>query len=238
MLRSRRRRSEQPVDDSWPAAASATAPGAPAAAADPESEAILADSVGLALLVVLDRLTPAERLAFVLHDMFAMPFTDVAVVLGRSAEATRQLASRARRRVRGAPGPVQVADLARQRQVAAAFLAASRGGDLAALVAVLDGEVTLRADAGASPSGRPAALQGAQAVARGAVVAAGRSRYSELAVVDGAVGIVFAPGGHLQVVLALTVSDHQITAIDVIADPERLRRLELAVLPDEKSLAR
>jgi RNA polymerase sigma-70 factor, ECF subfamily len=238
MLRSRRRRSEQPVDDSWPAAASATAPGAPAAAADPESEAVLADSVGLALLVVLDRLTPAERLAFVLHDMFAMPFTDVAAVLGRSAEATRQLASRARRRVRGAPGPVQVADLARQRQVAAAFLAASRGGDLAALVAVLDGDVTLRADAGASPSGRPAALRGAQAVARGAVVAAGRSRYSELAVVDGAVGIVFAPGGHLQVVLALTVSNHQIAAIDVIADPERLRRLELAVLPDEKSLAR
>jgi RNA polymerase sigma factor (sigma-70 family) len=234
MLRSRRRRSEQPVDDSWPAAASATAP---AAAADPESEAVLADSVGLALLVVLDRLTPAERLAFVLHDMFAMPFTDVAAVLGRSAEAARQLASRARRRVRGAPGPVRGADLARQRQVAAAFLAASRGGDLAALVAVLDGEVMLRADAGASPSGRPAVLQGAQAVARGAVLAAGRSRYSELAVVDGAVGIVFAPGGHLQVVLSLTVSDQQITAIDVIADPERLRRLELAVLPDEKSLS-
>jgi RNA polymerase sigma factor (sigma-70 family) len=235
MLRSRRRRSEQPVDDSWPAAASATAPGAPAAAADPESEAVLADSVGLALLVVLDRLTPAERLAFVLHDMFAMPFTDVAAVLGRSAEATRQLASRARRRVRGAPGPVQVADLARQRHVAAAFLAAARGGDLAALVAVLDGEVILRADAGASPSGRPAVLQGAQAVARGAVLAAGRSRYSELAVVGGAVGIVFAPGGHLQVVLALTVSDHRITAIDVIADPERLRRLKLAVLSDEEA---
>jgi RNA polymerase sigma factor (sigma-70 family) len=230
MLRSRRRRSEQPVDDSWPAAASATAPGAPA---DPEAEAVLTDSVGLALLVVLDRLTPAERLAFVLHDMFALPFADVAAVLGRSAEATRQLASRARRRVRGAPGPVQVAGLARQRQVAAAFLAASRGGDLAALVAVLDGEVTLRADAGASPAGRPVALHGAEAVGRGAVVAAGRSRYSELAVVDGAVGIVFAPGGQLQVVLALTVSGQQITAIDVIADPERLRRLELTVLPDE-----
>ncbi len=231
MLRSRRRRSEQPVGDSWPAA-SAAAPGAPAAAADPESEAVLADSVGLALLVVLDRLTPAERLAFVLHDMFAMPFTDVAAVLGRSAEATRQLASRARRRVRGAPGPAQVADLARQRHVAAAFLAASRGGDLAALVAVLDGEVTLRADAGASPAGRPVTLQGAQTVAQGAVVAAGRSRYSELAVVDGAVGIIFAPGGHLQVVLALTVSEHLIVAIDVIADTDRLRRLELAVLPD------
>jgi RNA polymerase sigma factor (sigma-70 family) len=237
MLRSRRRRQEQPVDDCWPAAvsgaAAGTAAGAPARQADPESEAVLADSVGLALLVVLDRLNPAERLAFVLHDMFAIPFTEVAAVLGRSTEATRQLASRARRRVRVTPGPVRAADLARQREVAAAFLAASRGGDLAALVAVLDADVTLRADAAVSPSGRPTALRGAQAVAQGAVVASGRAGHSELALVDGAVGIVFAPGGQLQVVLSLTVSGHRIAAIDVIADQDRLRRLELALLPDE-----
>src|SRR5579859_1687595 len=243
MLRSRRRRPEQPVGDSWPAPvealagedAVAGAPGAGAAGSlgNPEDEAVLADSVGLALLVVLDTLTPAERLAFVLHDMFAMPFTEVAGVLGRSTDATRQLASRARRRVRGAPSPDHAADLARQREVAAAFLAAARGGDLSALVALLDADVTLTADAAAVPSGRAAALHGAQQVATGAVAAAALAKESRLAMVDGAVGIVFAPGGHLRSVLALTVSDERrITAIDVIADPGRLRRLRLAVLPD------
>jgi RNA polymerase sigma factor (sigma-70 family) len=243
MLRSRRHRQEEPVGDSWPVAEqTGTRNGRPAGratarppgpAGDPEEEAVLADSVGLALLVVLDTLTPAERLAFVLHDMFAMPFTEVAAVLGRSTEATRQLASRARRRVRGAPSPDRAADLARQREVAAAFLAASRGGDFAALVALLDSEVTLTADAGTVPSGRPATLQGAEAVARGAVLSSGRSTHSQLALVNGTVGIVFAPGGRLQVVLVPTVSaERRITAIDVIADPGRLRRLRLAVLPD------
>jgi RNA polymerase sigma-70 factor (ECF subfamily) len=202
-------------------------------AADPEDEAVLADSVGLALLVVLDTLTPAERLAFVLHDMFAMPFTEVAAVLGRSTEATRQLASRARRRVRGAPSPDRAADLARQREVATAFLAAARGGDFSALVALLDSEVTLTADGAATPTGRPMRLQGAEMVSRGAVAASVRAADSRLALVDGDVGIVFAPAGRLQVVLAFTVSAaRRITAIDVIADPERLRRLRLAVLPD------
>ncbi|HEY2442764.1 MAG TPA: sigma-70 family RNA polymerase sigma factor [Streptosporangiaceae bacterium] len=238
MLRQRRR--EEPVGDSWPAPAGRAAPAAGvtgrAGTADPEFEAVLADSVGLALLVVLDTLTPAERLAFVLHDMFAMPFTEVAATLGRSTAATRQLASRARRRVRGAPsrgvpGPAMAADLARQREVAEAFLAAARGGNLAALVAVLDSDVTLTSDAAASPAGKPASLRGAQAVAGGAVMAAGRASESVLALVDGAVGIVFAPGGRLQIVLALTTGDRQITAIDVIADPDRLRGLELAVLP-------
>ena len=163
MLRSRRYRHEEPVGGAWPGAAEA-ATGAVAAASgpdlasrtdDPADEAVLADSVGLALLVVLDTLTPAERLAFVLHDMFAMPFAEVAAVLGRSPEATRQLASRARRRVRGAPSPDRAADLARQREVATAFLAASRGGDLSALVALLDSDVTLTADAAAGPAGRP-----------------------------------------------------------------------------------
>jgi RNA polymerase sigma-70 factor (ECF subfamily) len=201
-------------------------------AADPADEAVLADSVGLALLVVLDTLTPAERLAFVLHDLFAMPFTEVADVLGRSPDATRQLASRARRRVRGAPSPDRAADLARQREVAAAFLAASRGGDLSALVALLDSGVTLTADAAAVPSGRPAVLHGAEMVATGALAAAAMAGDSRLALVDGAVGIVFAPAGRLRVVLALTVSEaRQITAIDVIAAPDRLRQLRLSLLP-------
>jgi RNA polymerase sigma factor (sigma-70 family) len=233
MLRSRRHRAEDPVGDSWPGSAGGpAAPVSVAGAADPEFEAVLADSVGLALLVVLDTLNPAERLAFVLHDMFAMPFTEVADVLGRSTAATRQLASRARRRVRVTPSPALAGDLARQRAVAEAFLAASRGGDLSALVAVLDSDVTLRGDAAASPAGKPLTLRGADVVARGAVLASGRAGHSELALVDGAVGIVFAPAGQLQVVLALTVGGDRITAIEVIADADRLRGLELAVLPD------
>jgi RNA polymerase sigma factor (sigma-70 family) len=244
MLRSRRHRHEEPVGDSWPGAAELAARTSAAAgsggagpagqASDPEDEAEHADSVGLALLVVLDTLTPAERLAFVLHDTFAMPFTEVAAVLGRSTEATRQLASRARRRVRGTPAPDRAADLARQREVTTAFLAASRGGDFAALVALLDSDVTLTADAAAVPAGQPVLLRGAEVVSRGALAAAGRAGDSRLALVGGSVGIIFAPAGRLQVVLALTVSAaRRITAIDVIADPSRLRRLRLAVLPGE-----
>ena len=234
MLRSRQYRQEEPVGDSWPGAADAAGAGGTASAAgvaDPEFEAVLADSVGLALMVVLDTLTPAERLAFVLHDMFAMPFPEVAAVLGRSTVASRQLASRARRQVRVTPSPDQAGDLTRQREVAAAFLAASRGGDLAALVAVLDSDAILRADATASLAGRPVELRGAEVIARGALAAAGRSDQSWLALVDGAVGVVFAPAGRLQVVLALTISDRRITAIDVIGDTARLRRLKLALLP-------
>jgi RNA polymerase sigma factor (sigma-70 family) len=241
MLRSHRH--AQPVGDSWPseaeAAASAGAPAGPGVTGqggyggDPEEEAVLADSVGLALLVVLDTLAPPERLAFVLHDMFAMPFAEVAAVLGRSPEATRQLASRARRRVRGAPSPDRAADLGRQREVATAFLAASRGGDFAALFALLDAEVTLTGDAASTPAGRPMTIRGADLVARGAVMAGDRAVHSQLALVDGDVSIVYAPAGQLQVVLALTVSPgRRVTAIDVIADPERLRRLRVAVLPD------
>jgi RNA polymerase sigma-70 factor (ECF subfamily) len=223
-LRSRRRRPEEPIGADWPE---------PMDAAVPEDEAVLADSVGLALIVVLDTLTPAERLAFVLHDLFAMPFTEVGAVLGRSPEAARQLASRGRRRVRGAPSPDRAADLARQREVATAFLAASRGGDLSALVAVLDEDVTLTADAFATPSGQAERRHGAQGVSRGALAASSRAGYSQLALVDGEVGIVFAPAGQLRVVLKLTVSrERKITAMDIIADPDRLRRLRLAVLPE------
>jgi len=243
MLRSRRHRHEEPVGDSWPGAAEVAARagamagaggnGTASRAGDPEDEAMLADSVGLALLVVLDTLTPAERLAFVLHDMFLMPFSEVAAVLGRSTDATRQLASRARRRVRGAPSPDRAADLARQREVATAFLTAARGGDLSALISLLDSDVTLTADAGAAPSGKPALLRGADMVARGAIASSARAGDSRLALVDGAVGIVFAPADQVQVVLALTVSAAgRIIAMDVIADPDRLRRLRLAELPD------
>lgn len=243
MLRSRRYRQEDPVGDSWTGAAEQAArtgriagPGAAGTggrAADPEDEVVLADSVGLALLVVLDTLSPAERIAFVLHDMFAMPFTDVAAALGRSTEATRQLASRARRRVRGTPSPDRVADIGRQREVASAFLAASRGGDFSALVSLLDSDVVLTADAFASPSGRPARLSGAATVARGAVASSIRAEHSQLALVDGSVAIVYAPAGHLQIVLTFGVSvERAITAIDVIADPARLRALTVSLLPD------
>jgi RNA polymerase sigma factor (sigma-70 family) len=243
MLRARRYRHEEPVGDSWPGAAELAArdgaagvpggAGTPSRIGDPEDEVVLADSVGLALLVVLDTLTPAERLAYVLHDMFAMPFTEVAAVLGRSTDATRQLASRALRRVSGAPSPDRAADLARQREVAGAFLAAARGGDFSALLALLDSDVVITADAAALPRGRPAELRGAKTVARGAVMAASLAAHSQLALVNGTVGIVAAPGGRLQNVLTFTVSaERRITRIEVIADPDRLRGLRLAVLPD------
>jgi RNA polymerase sigma factor (sigma-70 family) len=237
MLRARRYRQEEPVGDSWPGAAemaaAADAPGRAGQVANPEDEAVLADSVGLALLVVLDTLTPAERLAFVLHDMFAMPFTEVAAVLGRSTEATRQLASRARRRIRGAPSPHRAADLARQREVTTAFMAATRGGNMSALLALLDSDVVLTADAAASPSGRATGLRGAESVARGAVLASARAGQSQLALVNGQVGIVFAPAGRLQAVLLLTAdAERRVTGIEVIADPRRLRGLRLALLPE------
>ena len=251
MLRSRRHRQEEPVGGIWPGAAeqaaraaAADGPGAAAPAslpADPEDEAVLADSVGLALLVVLDTLTPAERLSFVLHDLFAMPFTEVGAVLDRSPEAARQLASRARRRVRGAAaeGPAsddraaqeRAADLTRQREVAAAFLAAARGGDMAALVALLDEEVTLSADGEATPTGQAAVLQGAARVARGASLAASRAAESRLVLVNGSVGVAWEPQGYPELVLVFTVSPARlITAIDVIASPDRVRALDLADL--------
>jgi len=233
MLRSRRSRAEEPVGDSWPGAAETAARGGFGLVGDPEDEAVLADSVGLALLAVLDALTPAERLAFVLHDTFAMPFTEVAGVLGRSVDATRQLASRARRRVRGTPSPDRAADLGRQREVATAFLAASRGGDFSALVALLDAEVTLTADGAAAPSGRPVVLHGAQQVARGALAASAVAGKAQLVLVNGSVGVIAMRDDLPRVVLNMTVNAaRQITRIEVVADPARLRRLRLALLPD------
>lgn len=222
MLRARESRREEPLDGPLPH---------PTAGGDPEQEAMLADSVGLALLVVLDMLTPAERLAFVLHDMFSVPFDEIGPMIERSPAAARQLASRARRRVKGG-SPVPDTDLIRQRRVVDAFLAASRGGDFDALVALLDPDVVLHADREAGPTPAPVELRGARAVASGASVAAERARFSQPALVNGAVGLVMAPRGQLFLVLGFTIAGDRITEIDVIADPERLRHLDLAVLDD------
>ncbi|MBT2480822.1 sigma-70 family RNA polymerase sigma factor [Streptomyces sp. ISL-94] len=196
---------------------------------DPEQEAILADSVGLALLVLLDRLAPAERLAFVLHDLFAVPFDEIAPMIERTPAATRQLASRARRRVKGAPA-VPDADLTRQRRVVDAFLAATRGGNFDALVALLDPDVALRADKAVGPTPAPLLISGAVTVARGAMAAVQRAQSTQPALVNGTVGLAMAPRGRLFLVLAFTLEDGLITGIDVIAEPERLRELDLAVL--------
>jgi len=169
------------------------------------------------------------RLAFVLHDMFAVPFDEIAPMLDRSPAAARQLASRARRRVTGV-GPVAEADLARQRRVVDAYLAAARNWDFEALVRLLHPEVVLHADRAAGPTSEPVVLHGARQVARGAPAAGTRARFSQPALVNGAVGVVMAPRGQLFVVLAFAIVDDLITAIDVVADPERLRSVELAVL--------
>jgi RNA polymerase sigma-70 factor (ECF subfamily) len=196
--------------------------------ADPEQEALLADSVGLALLVVLDTLPPAERLAFVLHDMFATPFEEIAPIVGRSPAAARQLASRARRRVQGAASAPE-ADLARQREVVDAFLAASRAGNFDALLAVLDPDVVLRADPAALPPGAPREIRGAADLAKRAIT--GGARAARPALVNGAVGVVVAPGGRLRMVLRFTIIGGRISEIDAVAEPERLRQLDLAILP-------
>ena len=224
MLRSRKSRREEPLDPDEAMASVAAAEG-------PESEALLADSVGLALLVVLDTLPPAERVAFVLHDTFGLPFGEIAEITGRSPAAARQLASRARRRIQGSePDAPDSARLGRQRQVVEAFLAATRGGDLAGLIAVLDPDVVLTSDGAAVPAGGARTVRGAQAVARGARASAMRSRYGRIALVNGAPGLVMAPGGRLVVALAFTFAEDRIIGIDVIADPERLAGLDLAVL--------
>jgi len=224
MLRSRKSRREDPLDPDEAMASVAAAEG-------PESEALLADSVGLALLVVLDTLPPAERVAFVLHDTFGLPFGEIAEITGRSPAAARQLASRARRRIQGSePDAPASARLGRQRQVVEAFLAATRGGDLAGLIAVLDPDVVLTSDGAAVPAGGARTVRGAQAVARGARASAMRSRYGRIALVNGAPGLVMAPGGRLVVALAFTFAEDRIIGIDVIADPERLAGLDLAVL--------
>ena len=196
----------------------------------PDEEAVLADSVGLALLVVLDTLSPAERLAFVLHDMFQLPFEEIAPMVGRSPTAARQLASRARRRVKGADLPAPDPDLARQRDVVDAFFLAARGGDLDALVALLDPDVVLRADFGVRRPAASRVVRGAAAVARQAVLGALPGADLHPALVNGAAGAVVTVGGRPFAVLGFTVAEAKILEIDAIADPDRVRRVAAAVL--------
>jgi RNA polymerase sigma factor (sigma-70 family) len=226
MLRSRKSRREEPLEAHVPEPIVSREDGV-----DPEHEALLSDAVGLALLVVLETLAPAERLAFVLHDMFAVPFDEIATIVGRSPTAARQLASRARRRVRGAttaPDP----DLARQREVVNAFIAAARDGDFDALLAVLDPDVVLRADRGPVPPGASEVFRGAPAVAGRALGFAPLARSGRPALVNGAAGIVVAPGGRPFAVMGFTVMDGKIVEINVLADPARVRQLDLAILDD------
>ncbi|MGW1755023.1 RNA polymerase sigma factor SigJ [Streptomyces mirabilis] len=224
LLRTRAARREEPLDTYVPDPLVS-----PLERIDPEQEVLLADSVGLALLVVLETLEPAERLAFVLHDMFAVPFDDIASVVGRSSAATRQLASRARRRVRGAAAPESELDPARQKLVLDAFLAASRAGDFEALVSVLHPDVVLRVDSGVLGGGAAASkvVHGATGVAQQALMFRQFAEFSRLALVNGAIGVVTAPEGRPLSVMGVTITDGRIVEMYILADPARLSDLAL-----------
>ena len=224
MLRSRTSRREESLDTEV-----AELPAKSTAPLDPEQEAVLADSVGLALLVVLDRLSPAERLAFVPHDLFAVPFDEIARIVGRTEEATRQLASRARRRVQGG-GRVPDAELHPQRDVVDKFLTALRAGDFEGLVAVLDPDVVVNIDAAAAAPGAAREIRGAETWARNAIAFSRGARFVRPVLVDGTVGAMLAPQGHLSRVLRLTIKEGKIRQVDIIGDPARLQELDLAVL--------
>jgi RNA polymerase sigma factor (sigma-70 family) len=223
MLRSRRSRREQPLDARMPDPIVSLDDHI-----DPDQEALLADSVGLALIVVLETLAPAERLAFVLHDMFAVPFDEIAPVVGRSPAATRQLASRARRRVQGAAVPDT--DLTGQRAVVDAFFAAARDGDFDALVAVLDPDIVLRSDGGVLRPGASVVIRGAAAVASQAFAFRRLHPFVRPVLVNGTVGVVVTPHGRPLSVMAFTVRNGKIVEIDALVDPERLRQLDLTIL--------
>jgi RNA polymerase sigma factor (sigma-70 family) len=225
MLRSRRSRREEPLESRLPEPIVSPEDGV-----DPEHEALLADSVGLALLVVLETLTPAERLAFVLHDMFAVPFDEIAALVERTPAAARQLASRARRRVGDAPVPD--VDRDRQRELVDAFLAAARGADFDALVAVLDPDVVLRIDRGPKAREAPKAVRGARAVAERGVAFSRLAPFARPALVNGAAGLVVARHGRLLGVAGFTVTHRKIVEIDLLMDPARLRELDLTALAD------
>lgn len=231
MLRSRKSRREEPIG------AQVTEPSVVRGeGADPEGEAVLADSVGVALLVVLDMLTPAERLAFVLHDLFGMPFDEIGSIVGRSPAAAKQLASRARRRVRGSPAPSD-AGRARQREVVEAFLRAVRAGDLEGLLAVLDPDAVVRIDgaariaAGAADAADTAReLRGASTWAKQMIAFSQGMRFVQPALINGSVGLILAPRGKLSRVLTFTFANAKVTQVEVIGDPARLRELDIAVL--------
>jgi RNA polymerase sigma factor (sigma-70 family) len=226
MLRSRKSRREEALETT----ASEPA-GNPARAADPEAEAMLADSVGYATLVVLDRLNPAERIAFVLHDLFDIPFEEIARITGRTPEAARQLASRGRRRVRGVT-KLPDHDSAQQRDLAEKFLAALRLGDPAKLMEVLDPAFSVQADAVAAPRGVPTGIHDAESWAKQAVQSARGARLARLAMVEGSVGLIVAPRGRLFRVLRFTYANGRIASLEVIGDPERLQAVEIAELTE------
>lgn len=224
LLRSRKSRREEPLTIHVPEPMVVHEAGS---GTDPEQDALLADSVGLALLVVLEKLNPAERLAFVLHDMFDVSFDDISPILGRTTVATRQLASRARRRVQDAPSTAE-ADLTRQRHVVNAFFTASRDGDLQALLAVLDPEAVFRPDAVAARMGSVTEIRGRADVAK---TFNGRAQAARLAVINGAVGAIVVIGGQLRIALLCAVNEGgMITSINVVADPQGLRELEIVLV--------
>jgi RNA polymerase sigma factor (sigma-70 family) len=225
MLRSRQSRREESLDSQLTERVGESTEGT-----NPEQEALLADSVGVALLVVLDRLTPAERLAFVMHDMFDVSFDEIASIIGRSPAAARQLASRARRRVRGAD-KVKHVDLNSQRKVVDAFLTALRAGDFEGLLAVLDPEVVFHNDRPGTP-GAPTEIRGARNWAQGAIAYSQLAKFVQPALVNGSIGLVFAPGGRLARVLSFKIVDEKIVEAELITDPERLRRLDLSALDE------
>jgi RNA polymerase sigma-70 factor (ECF subfamily) len=229
VLRSRRSRREEPLGEPLLGAHVPDPIVGREGEIDPEHEALLADSVGLALLVVLETLSPTERLAFVLHDVFGVPFGEIAPIVERSEVAARQLASRARRRVHGGAA-VPDADLALQREVVDAFLAASREGDFGALLAMLDPDVVVRIDGGAVRAGLSREVRGARTAAEQTLTFSRLSPFVRPAIVNGAAGIVVAPRGRPFAVMGFTVRRGKIVAIDVLADPARLRRLDLTVL--------
>lgn len=226
MLRSRKSRREEPLDAHVPDLVLSREDQS-----EPEHQALLAESVGLALLVVLETLGPEERLAFVLHDMFGVPFDEIAAIVGRSRAAAYQLASRARRRVRGAPA-APTADLRSQRKVVNAYLAAARDGDFEALLAVLDPDVVLRADTGATGPGPSRVMLGARAVADGAATFARFAQFARPVLVNGAPGFIVIRERQPFAVIGFTVTDEKIVEIDILADPARLRRLDLAILDE------
>jgi RNA polymerase sigma factor (sigma-70 family) len=228
MLRARNARREQALDGHIPDPLISPDPRS-----QPEEEALLADSVSLALLVVLDTLSPAERLTFVLHDMFQLPFEEIAPMVGRSPQAARQLASRARRRVKGAEIPAPDPDLARQREVVDAFFQAARGGDFDALVAVLDPEVILRTDFGARRPGAPKVFHGAAAVANQALIGAMPGAELHPALINGTAGVVITVRGRPVAVMGFTVAQGKIVEIDAIAEPRRVEVIASSVLDDE-----
>ncbi|MGC1105541.1 MAG: sigma-70 family RNA polymerase sigma factor [Candidatus Acidiferrales bacterium] len=228
ILRARRSRHEESLEEHAPESTVMRA-----AKIDPEQEALLADAVGVALLVVLDRLEPAERLAFVLHDMFAVPFEEIAPIVGRSETAARQLASRARRRVHGAAAEVNV-NLPEQRKIAESFLAALRAGDFDGLLAVLDPDVVVHVDGVAGRPGAPREIHGAENWARGAVAfaRAAQTRFIQPALVDGAAGLIMARAGRLFRAVRFTIERGKITQVEIVGDPARLVKLEVKTLED------